>query len=426
MSLDTANQDLLTAILRAQSVSAHFQPQVAARSQDVMGLEALCRGIDPRDGRLIPPKELFDLAASDEALIALDRLCRRKALETFREINGPDGGLLLSLNFEAGLLDKGVCGSGHIINLVRELGLDPRRIIIEIVESKVRDLAALERFAAAYKDYGFLLALDDLGAGHSNLERVGVIKPDVIKIDRSLISGLDQHYHHQEITRALLGLSHKIGALVVAEGVETEAEALAALELGVDVMQGYYFARPAPGVESLALCQRRMRQVAANFRSYALEKIAAKQTKRGVFEAVAEGIAHELARLAAPELDRHLAGLLSEHPYLECLYVLDAEGVQVSGTVCDPDKLDTKRRAIFWPAPKGADQSLKRYYLLLKAGLERYVSEPYISLASGKLCLTVSCWFIDRDRQRRILCADFTSEPAAPAEPGLAALAVPA
>jgi EAL domain-containing protein (putative c-di-GMP-specific phosphodiesterase class I) len=424
--VDNADADLLKLILREQSVVIHFQPQVAARSQDVMGLEALCRGIDPRDGRVISPKELFALATSDRLLIDLDRLCRRKAMEAFREINGADGGLLLSLNFEAALLDKGVRGSGHIINLTRQLNLDPRRIIIEIVESKVRDLAALERFVADHKDYGFLLALDDLGSGHSNLERVAIIKPDVIKIDRSLISGLDHHYHHQEVTRALLGLSHKIGALVVAEGVETEGEALAALELGVDVMQGFFFARPAPGQDSLAQCQRRMRQVASRFRGYALEKIAAKQTKRGIFEAVAEGIAREVARLTSPELDGHLAGLLSEHPYLECLYVLDAEGIQISGTVCDPEKLDTKRRAIFWPAPKGSDQSLKRYYLLLKAGLERYVSEPYISLASGKLCLTVSCWFLDRDRRRCILCADFTSEPAAPAEAGLAGLAASA
>ena len=199
--------------------------------------------------------------------------------------------------------------------------------------------------------------------------------------------------------------------------MESEAEALAALELGVDVMQGYFFGRPAPEFEGLADCRRRIRRTARRFKGYALANIAAKQTKRGIFEAVAEGIARELARLGTDELDRHLDEQLSEHPYLECLYVLDDNGAQVSGTVCDPERLDSKRRAIFWPAAKGADQSLKRYYLLLKAGLERYVSEPYISLASGRLCLTVSCWFVDRGHRRRILCADFIAEP--PAEGSL-------
>lgn len=97
--------------------------------------------------------------------------------------------------------------------------------------------------------------------------------------------------------------------------------------------------------------------------------------------------------LEMPKLDQRLAELVNLNPWLECLYVLDEHGLQLSATACQAARLSRQRGAIFWPAARGSDQSLKNYYLLLKAGLERYVSDPYISRASGNLCLTISTWF---------------------------------
>lgn len=386
---------------------AHFQPLLSLRGQFLLGVEALCRGLDPVSGQLVSPQRLFALAHGDRLLIDLDRLCRQKALSAFRELSRQHPGLILNLNFEAGLLDKGVLGSGHLLGLVRDLGLDPGRIVIELVESRVADLKALERFVETHKEHGFLLALDDVGTGHSNLERVAILKPDVLKIDRGLISGLDRHYHKQEVTRALLNLAGKIGALVVAEGVEREEEALLALEMGVDVLQGYYLARPGPGPQEISLCQERGRELAARFRRYTVETIAAKKAQHHQYQQVMVQLSASLRGLPWPQVDQRLAELVEADPWLECLYVLDEDGLQLTRTACQAGRLSRQRGAIFWPAAQGSDQSLKNYFLLLKAGLERYVSEPYISRASGNLCLTISTWFQGADGQRMVLCADF-------------------
>ncbi len=78
----------------------------------------------------------------------------------------------------------------------------------------------------------------------SNLDRISIIKPDILKIDKSLVQSAAGQYHSSEIVKSLVALAHRIGSLVIAEGVETANEAVIALELGVDMLQGYYFAKP--------------------------------------------------------------------------------------------------------------------------------------------------------------------------------------
>ncbi len=101
---------------------------------------------------------------------------------------------------------------------------------------------------ARVRQMGFLIALDDFGAGHSNFDRVWSIKPDIVKLDRSLVAGLAQDRSRQRVVAQMVSLLHECGSLVLMEGVETHDEALVALESDVDFVQGYYFGRPQPEV----------------------------------------------------------------------------------------------------------------------------------------------------------------------------------
>jgi EAL domain-containing protein (putative c-di-GMP-specific phosphodiesterase class I) len=399
----------LNRLLKEQEVRTVFQPIVSMRSKKVVGMEALTRGMTPEQS-VIPPFELFEQAQREGRTLELDRLCRKTALETFKEQLKQSPDQLLFLNFEASLLDQGVGGSGALLDLVQSLAVPSRNVIIEIIESQVNDLEALEQFAASHRCNGFLLALDDIGSGHSNLERVARIKPDVIKLDRSLISGMDYQFYKKEIARALLKLGHKIGALVVAEGVETEGEAVAAMDLGVDMLQGFYFAKPAPMANLPDGCELKMSSLAELYRNHTIGQIAAKKNIHHMYDEVVENLKRSLLGLENADLDDMLQRLINIHPSLECIYVLDQEGVQISDSVCASDKISTQRKFVFQPAVKGSDQSLKNYFLLLLAGLDRYVSEPYISLASGSPCITISTWFKDAGGRDLVICADFDHE----------------
>ena len=182
----------LDGILKSHSVTTHFQPMISIRERAILAVEALSRGVHPDSGLLIPPALLFSLAKSDDALLELDRLCRQESLENFARLGGGLGEQMLSLNLEASLLELGGQDSNYLLNSVRSLELEPGRVIVEIVESRVRDFNALQRFVKDYQRYGFLVALDDVGAGYVDLVRIAALKPDLIKIDRSLVKGMDK------------------------------------------------------------------------------------------------------------------------------------------------------------------------------------------------------------------------------------------
>ncbi|GBF33081.1 hypothetical protein DCCM_2178 [Desulfocucumis palustris] len=399
-------------IIENESIKIHFQPLISVKKKSVIGLEALCRGIAPDNGAIIPPDIIFSAAREAGLIIELDRLCRKKALESYKKIYDINSEILLFLNFDTSILDMGVVGSGKIMQIVTDLGINPGNVVIEIVESKVNDVPALKEFIIRHKDYGFLIALDDVGAGHSNLDRIPLVRPDIMKIDRLLIRDMDKKYYKQETFKSLVNLSRKIGALVVAEGVENEPEAICALELGADMLQGYYIARPGDisGV-SVNRYDSKMEYLAVKYKSHLSQRIKHERQKRDDYVRIIDMIISDLSQTAVINFDFELERIVNRYPFLECIYILDTSGIQITDTFCNSSHLPRNKKLIFSPAKKGAEHSLKDYYyLFINLGYGKYTTEPYISLASGNLCITVSSFFIDVNNNKYILCIDFNQD----------------
>ena len=326
-------------------------------------------------------------------LTNLDRLCRKKALTNFQHFHAKNKELLLFLNLDTSVMNKQIVGSGHLINMVNELHLNPNNIVIELVESMVSDNNSLEKFIDTYRGYGFLIGLDDIGCGHSNLDRVYLAKPDMLKVDKSFISGIDQAFYKQEVLKLLVNLAKRIGALVVAEGIEREEEAILALELGVDMLQGFYFSKPGliEGNNIGYLPDNSIDHIASRLQSHMVRKINTEKAQQKRFDKVTHDILDQLAGCSTNDFDQTLVELISRYQALECAYILDRTGIQVSNTVCNYNQLSRHNRIIFRPAQKETDHSLKNYYyLLMNTGLNKYTTSPYISLASGNLCITMS------------------------------------
>lgn len=395
----------LSEILIHKSLEPHFQPIVSVVKKSITGLEALTRSWDPLTGEPIPPDLLFKHAEISNQIVPLDRICREKAINRFAEKHFNDDNLLLFLNFNPSVIDMGVVGSGHIMDLVEKANLSPRNIVIEIIESKVHDMKVLQKFVRLYKEHGFIIALDDVGAGYSNFDRLSLIQPEIVKIDRQLIKDIHTNYYKQEIFKALVNLSKKIGALVVAEGIETLDEALYSLQFGADMLQGFYFAKPqAP--DKVELQTDKLWHTANEFQKLMFKNMSHENQMTYKFNMITENVLETISKLDHHELHGPgLKYLLNSHAAIESVFILDESGRQISDTVCAYDKFTRNKGMIFQPASKGADHSLKNYYFSLKNGATTHITEPYISLASGNLCLTISSLFHKGDTTY-VLCID--------------------
>ena len=171
---------------------------------------------------LIAPYDLFKMAAAERLGAELENLCRRTAVQSFAELAPRPDELLLFLNLDLAATDDHDELPAALAALVRDANLLPRNVAVEFLEARLEDVGRFGALADALREHGFLVVLDDVGAGHSNLDRIPLFRPDVIKVDRSLISGVGDDFYKQETLKSLVSLSRRIGALVVAEGIETE------------------------------------------------------------------------------------------------------------------------------------------------------------------------------------------------------------
>ncbi|WP_051617019.1 EAL domain-containing protein [Desulfonatronovibrio hydrogenovorans] len=398
----------LDLIIRKQSLMTHFQPVVSIKKKKIIGLEALSRGLDPISGNLVQPCLLFAAAEHFDKTVETDRACRKAALTAFRPVHQQHPDLLLFINFDTSMVDKGIVGSGNFLRMVRDHGIDPRNIVIELVESRVRDFSELCRFISMYREHGFLIALDDFGAGHSNLERVSIIKPDIIKIDRSLIKDIHSQFYKQEIIKAVVKLADQLGVMVLAEGTENPREVLKSLELGTDLFQGYFFARPQNILDvDFDKIEDKIRETGDGFFKCVIKRIKARKQKFSNYQALSFSILSGLSSGQDMDLESQLKKMIKSSKVIECAYVLDESGRQVSPTVVNRGFVrERKSRFLFRPAEKGDDHCLKDYYVYIQAGLDRFITDPYISLATGTLCRTISMTFSTRNGQKHILCLD--------------------
>jgi len=398
----------LRQLLDTEAIATHFQPIFSVRQKSIVGMEALSRGRAP-SGEPIAPYDLFRMAAAERLGAELEGVCRRTAVQSFAGLASRPDELLLFLNLDLASDDHARLPAA-LEAMVRGAGLQPRNVAVEFLEARLEDVARFGALAAALRARGFLVVLDDVGAGHSNLDRIPLFRPDVIKIDRSLISGVGDDFYKQETLKSLVSLSRRIGALVVAEGIETEAEAIVALQLGADLLQGYFLSRPQPttafddGVRVASGIER----LAQRFKSHMVGEINERKRQHRRFNVIQNGILCDLTNANAAEFDEILQHLIEDFPKVECVYVLDDAGTQVTDTICNFAVAQRPGGAMFRPARKGTDHSLKEYYyVLMDVELQKYTTDPYVSLASGNLCRTISTCFRDAANNRLyILCVD--------------------
>lgn len=232
-------------ILFNRRIETWYQPVVNARSHELWGYECLMRGRGD-DGETIDPGTLIHWAKQEQLTFMLDRVCRERHLLNASEADIPDHVHLLINFLPTTVYDPNFCLQ-TTVQAAKQAQIHPSRIVFEVVESEhVEDREHLLSILAFYRNAGFSVALDDVGAGYAGLMLLAEMNPDLVKIDRGLVTRAPESNMHQGICRSLIEIAREANKLSLAEGVETDQERRLMESLGVDLIQGYLFGRPSP------------------------------------------------------------------------------------------------------------------------------------------------------------------------------------
>jgi diguanylate cyclase (GGDEF)-like protein/PAS domain S-box-containing protein len=237
-------RDLRRAVER-EEFEAHYQPIVELQTGEVVGVEALARWRHPERG-LVEAKKFVEIAEETGLIRPIGQRIVKEACRQAEEWSQRylQGAPMLSVNLSA---NQFIQQPDLIPKVLDETGLEPSVLQVEITERALIDdaafaLAELE----ALKALGVSLAIDDFGTGYSGLYHLRHISIDFLKVDRAFVAGLGDDQGDEAIVSGTVGLAHALGVIAVAEGVETADQAEILKELGCDLAQGYYFAKPLP------------------------------------------------------------------------------------------------------------------------------------------------------------------------------------
>ncbi len=239
-SSNSMRYSLVDSILQQKNLTVLFQPIVCLRNQSIYGYEGLIRG--PANTILYTPTMLFDAATECGCLAQLDFLCRELVIMQFSRLNLP-GHLFINVD-PISILHENY-REGKTLDWIKQGGIASSRVVIELTETHpVEDIPLMQKALAHYRNMGFRVALDDLGAGYAGLKLWSEIKPDIVKVDRHFIQGVDEDRTKQQFISNIISTATSMGCKIITEGTETEGEYATLRKLGIELIQGYYFSRP--------------------------------------------------------------------------------------------------------------------------------------------------------------------------------------
>jgi len=219
-----------------------FQPIINPLSGRLFAVEALLRGWDKAGFDSI--FDLFDAAFEDNVLLPLDLELRRKAVEKFTRIPHHKK-IKLFYNFDVRITDMCDYQPGMSGRIMQDIGLDPGVFCFEISERHKMNDKNMNCLLNSAKTSGCRIAIDDFGSGFANFELFYFSEPDYIKLDRFLVSDINKDVRKRKFCTHIINLAHFFGISIIAEGIETEREFLSCRDMGVDLIQGYFVARPS-------------------------------------------------------------------------------------------------------------------------------------------------------------------------------------
>ncbi len=240
--------EMLDALAEGQ-FELYYQPKIAFRTGEMMGVEALIRWHHPTKG-FVPPCDFIPLAEQTGIITKIDEWGLRTACNQilkWQEMGLPPVRVSVNMS-QAQFYRTDVVTT--VTNVLQETGIDPSLLEIEVTETMaMQDIERTVNVLGRIRDMGVSISMDDFGSGYSSLSSLKTIPLDILKIDRSLVCDLDDNEVSKQITGAIVDLGKAMKLMILAEGVETQEQCRYLTDIGCDLAQGYFYSKPRPADE---------------------------------------------------------------------------------------------------------------------------------------------------------------------------------
>ncbi len=383
-------------------LSSHFQPIYGLSAQRPIGYEALMRPI-ATDGTPVMPLQLLNTCDGSKRR-QLDRLCQHLHISNFQHFPEEDCWLFLNMTPEVFLQARRTKAESSFSQLLNQLEFPAHRLVIEVLEESVKDQGEFESAVAYFREMGCLIALDDFGAGSSNFDRVWKIRPQIVKLDRHLIVQAEGEKRIRRLLPQIVSLLHEAGAMVLAEGIETEEQAYIALDSDIDFVQGFLLGRPQPNLTQRGKAEQVIDDLWGSFDT------RIKQDRNQHKQALApylNAMGYAAVLLSAGRSLEEACASFLELPLSDFGYLLDQHGRQVGLNHWSRHAIpNIDPRLAPLADTRGSRWSRKPYF---RRAVENFgkaqVTRPYLSSASANLCVTVSASF-KLNGKIHVVCGD--------------------
>jgi EAL domain len=255
----------------------------------------------------------------------------------------------------------------------------------------------------AHRNERYLIAIDDFGSQQSNYDRVAALRPEFVKLDRSLTQRSGEDPVTRRVLKSIVSTIHQMGAMVVAEGLETTEEVLASMEADVDFFQGFWFAEPAPRLAASA--QSVQPFIELIWTEFNQRNEGAAQRTRDIIKPFHNAIYRAAGIFSATQKLGDAAASFLANPGALRVFVLDANGVQLGSSMSGPLSTRAKLAPLFPDA--GANWSRRHYFTeALRVPGVAALFGPHFSLTDGRDCMTAGIT-VRRGDATMVLCFDF-------------------
>jgi EAL domain-containing protein (putative c-di-GMP-specific phosphodiesterase class I) len=391
---------------RGLTLSSEFQSIYSLSHRKPIGYEGLLR-IRDRKQTLIDPTTFFNKFTGEGEKVQIDRLSRTLHTQNFKIAGGNDAWLFL--NIHPDVILNGPKYGAFFSACIEASGLSAENIVIEILENSISDRDLLSDALQYYRDIGCKIAIDDFGAMASNIDRLWSLEPDIVKLDRSLAIELEKP-SVRRLLPSLVSMIHECGSLVLMEGIETEEQALAAIDTGVDFVQGYYLSRPCKDLwcESPTPCVglggANLSGMCDKYHQYVSER---EQRHSDTLDKYVSPFERAAQMHAFSDSFAAFEDILSMSGVERC-YILDKDGFQIGDTLF-PENHETLFPSRFGHVGNAEGSSwFRRHYFRTAITSPETVkfSRPYLSLTSGIICKTLSLGLSTSEGDMRVYCCD--------------------